>query len=101
MLTNRHICCAQEMLHNQFPETRGLQPTVRVQNLSFSVTDPPFIQILHVGGDHWMAVIGMDGGLVKVFDSMHRSVGVDVTKQIAAMMKSSLSFRIESTQLQE
>lgn len=51
-----------------------------------------------------MAVIGMDESLVKVFDSMHRSVGVCVTKQVAAMLKSSspyLSFRIESIQLQE
>ena len=51
-----------------------------------------------------MAVIGMDGSLVKVIDSIHRSVGVCVTKQVAAMLKSTspyLNFRIESTQLQE
>ena len=41
-----------------------------------------------------MAVMGMDGSLVKVFDSMHRSVGVCVTKQVAEIFSlPKLSYR--------
>ena len=104
MLSDTHIDAANKMLQKQFPETRGLQSPLLGQNLSFPVTEPPFVQILHVGGNHWMTVIPINKTTVKVFDSMFRCVGTCTSMQCAAMLKSNedhLDFRIESTQLQE
>ena len=53
ILTDKHISAANELLKRQFPETRGLQPTFLGQNLTFQVVKPPFVQVLHVGNNHW------------------------------------------------
>ena len=68
MLTDCHISAANQMLLSQFPDVKGLQSTVLRQSASFKVTKPPFIQILHVGGNHWMTVVAIDNNLVKVYD---------------------------------
>lgn len=104
MLTDKHISAVNVMLQRQFPETRGLQPTIRGQNLSFQVVEPPFVQILHVGSNHWMTVIGISNTLVKVYDSLYRCVGTCVIMQTASMMKSPsnyIDFHVESTQIQQ
>ena len=104
MLMDKHISAANVMLQRQFPETRDLQPTVLGQNLSFRVVKPPFVQILHVGSNHWMTVIGISDTLVKVYDSLYRYVGTCVTMQTASVMKSPsnyIDFRVESTQIQQ
>ena len=104
MLTDRHINAASMMLQRQFPEVRGLQHTVLGQNLLFRVIEPPFVQILHVDNNHWMTIICIEDTLVKMYDSVHRSVDTDVTIQAASMIKSSsdyISFRVENTQIQK
>ena len=104
MLTDRHIDAAHQMLLNQFPDIRGLQSTLLGESLSFRVTEPPFIQILHVGGNHWMTVLVVDNNLVKVYDSMYRCISTCVSMQVASMLKSTsdhLHFRVENAQLQE
>ena len=98
MLTDWHINAASMMLQRQFPEVRGLQHTVLGQNLSFRVIEPPFVQILHVDNNHWMTIICIEDTLVKMYNSVHRSVDTDVTTQAASMIKSSsdyISFRVE------
>lgn len=79
ILIDRHITVANRMLRKQFPEERGLKPTVMGQSLSFPATEPPFVQILHVGENHWMTVVAVDQMTVKVFDSMFRCVGTCVS----------------------
>ena len=39
---------------------------------SFPVMDPPFVQILHMGKNHWMTVVALDKTTVHVYDSMFR-----------------------------
>ena len=100
----RHITVANQMLRKQFPEERGLKPTVMGQSLSFPATEPPFVQILHVGENHWMTVVAVDQMTVKVFDSLFRCVGTCISMQTAAMLQSDgeyISFHIESVQIQE
>ena len=104
MLTDKHISAANDLLKRQFPDARGLQPTFLGQNLTFQVVEPPFVQILHAGKNHWMTVIGIDQSLVKVYDSLYRCVAPSVTMQAASIMKSAsdhIVFRIESMQIQE
>ena len=56
----------------QFPDVRGLQSTVLGQSLSFEATEPPLIQILHVGGNHWMTLYAIDNHLVKVYEQVNQ-----------------------------
>ena len=104
MLTDKHINAASDMLKREFPDTRGLQPTLLGQNLSFEVVEPPFVQILHVGNNHWMTVIGITQTLVKAYDSLYRCLAPCVSMQAASIMKSAsdfITFRVESTQMQQ
>lgn len=104
MLNDRHIDAANQMLCKQFPEVRGLKSPVMGQSLSFPVTDPPFVQILHVGENHWMTVVALDKTTVHVYDSMFRCVGTCVSMQSASMLQSSedhISFRIQNVQIQD
>ena len=88
MLTDRHISAANQLLLSQFPDIRGLQSTFLGQSLSFRETEPPFIQILHVGGNHWMAVLAVDNSHVRVhdsmYDSMYRCISTCVLMQVAS-----------------
>ena len=56
MLTDRHIEMAQEFLHGQLSHIGGLMspwlPTVR----QFLEMRQEFVQVLHTGGLHWVAV---------------------------------------------
>ena len=104
MLNDRHIDAANQMLRKQFPEVRGLKSPVMGQSLSFPVTDPPFVQILHVRENHWMTVVALDKTTVHVYDSMFRCVGTCVSMQSASMLQSSedhISFRIQNVQIQD
>ena len=104
MLNDRHIDAANQMLRKQFPEVRGLKSPVMGQSLSFPVTDPPFVQILHVGENHWMTVVALDKTTVHVYDSMFRCVGTCVSMQSASMLQSSedhISFRIQNVQIHD
>ena len=89
------------MLKRQFPGTRGLQPTFLGQNLSFQVVEPPFVQILHVGNNHWMTVIGINQTLVKVYDSLYRCLAPCVSMQAASIMKSASDFITFHAQMQQ
>ena len=44
------------MLQAQFPSLCGLHNLVLGQTLSFQVTQEAFLQILHVGGNHWLTI---------------------------------------------
>ena len=104
MLKDCHINAANQMLRKQFPDVRGLYSPIMGQTLSFPVTEPPFVQILHVGENHWMMVVAVDKTTVQVYDSMFRCVGTCVSLQSAAMLQSEedhLNDRIENVQLQE
>ena len=95
----KHIDAANQLLHKQFPPVVG-------QSLSFQVTEPPFVQVLHVGGNHWMTVVRVGNTLVKVYviDSLYRCVSTCVTMQSTASMMNSTTehlFQIENTKIQQ
>lgn len=104
MLKDRHIDAANQMLRKQFPEIRGLHSPFLGQSLSFPVTEPPFVQMLHVGANHWMTVVATNETTVLVYDSMFRCVGTCVSMQSASMLQCTedyVQFRVENTQIQE
>lgn len=50
----------------------GLQNPILGQALSFEVQAGEFVQILHSGGNHWIAIsiVGMEHAHVRVYDSL-------------------------------
>ena len=51
----------QGMIQCQYPETGGLQDPILGQKFSFSIyRSKPFVQILHDGNYHWIAISTYD-----------------------------------------
>ena len=104
MLNDGLIDAASKILRNQFPDVRGLQSPLLGESLSFQVTEPPFVQMLHVGANHWMTVVVVDNILVKVYDNLYQNIGTCVATQTASTLKSDsdyLLFQVETTQIQQ
>ena len=55
-----------DILKNQYPMFRGFHNTLFGVNHSFLVTQPPFIQILHVHNNHWITVEAVTMNFVRV-----------------------------------
>ena len=72
---------------------RGLQSPVLQQTLAFQVHSGKFLQIIHVGGNHWCTVSNVDcgDGVVDVYDSLHSSVSNATLRVIASLVYSSAS----------
>ena len=72
-LTDKIIAAAQLLILQHAPTMHGLQNFVLQWLLHFEVHRGEFVQILHVGGNHWCTVsnIGCEDGAINVYDSMH------------------------------
>ena len=103
-LSDRHIDAANHLLKKQFPHVRGLQTPLFGQTGHFRVTAAPFIQMLHVRGDHWLTVVAADQKTVKVYDSTYRTLSKCTTMQVASIMhttEDNITFLIANTTLQD
>ena len=77
-LTDEHIDHAQWLLSKQFPDSKGLHSVLAFESKPPKVQkgDKDFVQILHVGGNHWVTVtnIGCQENRIKVFDSLRQKL---------------------------
>ena len=90
MLTDTSINCAQNILHEAFPNVAGLEDTTLGPKLNFSVHKEKFVQILHTGSLHWLCVsnYGCKKGEINYYDSLYCGVIANhVQKQIAKMLQ--------------
>ena len=75
-LTDEHIDHAQWLLSKQFPYSKGLHSVLAFESNPPKVQrgDKDFVQVLHVGGNHWVTVtnIGCQENRIKVFDSLQQ-----------------------------
>ena len=56
-ITGNVIAVMQKMLQDQYPGVNGLQDPLNGVRLKFHVyKDTPFVQIVHDGSYHWVAV---------------------------------------------
>ncbi len=84
MLNDTVIHVFQGMMKKQYPETAGLQDPLLGSNLGFSVcSNKPFVQILHDGRLHWIAIstYNCQPGEVCYMDSLFRGRITDKVKQ--------------------
>ena len=89
-LTDNIICAAQMLLLQFFPNMAGLQPPVLQKVCAFQVHSGEFVQIVHVGNNHWCVVstVGCESGAVYVYDSLYKSPTKELIHLIASMMHS-------------
>ena len=80
-----HINEAMKMIQSQFPSLAGFYNCLLGQNLSFPVTNEAFIQILHVEGNHWIAIKHVSSDCVNIYDSVHSSVSTDIKLQVSLL----------------
>lgn len=76
MLTDTSINCAQNILHEAFPNIAGLEDKTLGPELNFSVHKEKFVQILHSGSLHWLCVsnFGCKKGEINYYDSLYSGV---------------------------
>ena len=87
-LNDNIISAAQMMLLQFFPNMAGLQPPV-LQVLGFQVHSGEFVQIIHVTKSHWCVVstVGCESGVVRVYDSLYKTLSEDTEYLIATMVQ--------------
>ena len=92
MLQDTVIHVFQEMIQCQYPETGGLQDPILGQSLTFSTyCSKPFVQVLHDGNNHWVAISTYDcePGEVYYMDSFFRGrISDKVKQQICSILHS-------------
>ena len=92
------------MIKSQFPSLAGLYDCLLGQNLSYPVTNEAFIQILHVDGNHWIAVGHVSSGFVTIYDSVYSYVSTDTKIQIASLLHTGnqrITLKIHKVQFQD
>ena len=89
-LNDNIINCAQKLLKTDYPNIQGFQNTQLGKKLSFKMIDweHPFIQILHVNGNHWVTVsnVGCEKGFINIYDSQYRYVSKATLRQICCFL---------------
>ena len=77
-LTDEHIDHAQWLLSKQFPDSKEIHLVLafEIKPPKVQKGDKDFVQILHVGGNHWVTVtnIGCQENRIKVFDSLRQKL---------------------------
>ena len=92
MLNESVIHVFQGMIQRQYPETGGLQDPILGQKLTFSIyRSKPFVQILHNGNYHWIAISTYDCKPREVYymDSLFRGrISKKVKQQMCSILHS-------------
>ena len=85
------INAAQNLLKQQMPTGTGFQDVILGKTLAFEVEADEFVQILHNGHNHWLAIstIGAAHPEVLVYDSMYPSTSTPAKQQIAGLLATS------------
>ncbi len=80
-LTDNIINATQKLLQKQYPALLG-------NTLTFDVMGDEFVQVLHSGGCHWVAVstVGCPPSMVVVYDSLYLSLPLQTKEQICSLL---------------
>ena len=101
------IFAAQNLLQSEHPFVGGFQNPVLSEKMAMVPEAGEFIQVLNVGGDHWLTVSNIGCGnhfTIKVFDSLGGRLPTSSKKVVADMLqcqKKSITIIYESVQIQD
>lgn len=102
-LDDTHIQSVNRILRHQFPTVCGLQNPLLGQTLTFERINKPYVQIIHTNSNHWLAVQGVHGSFVKIYDSRYRSMSTETRNQIANLTlpsEKAINVHIQNVQYQ-
>ncbi len=99
------INVGQKMLKSQFPAVEGLPNCILVGDMSAELPISEFIQVILIGGNHWIAVstIGCKLDHVLVYDSLHYPLSSRTHKVVADLLQTKskkLTFDLANVQYQ-
>ena len=84
------LSAVQLLLKAQFPHLKGLEDTALVLHTGNTIS-PGSLQILHVNGNHWLAISTLDsdssGYEVTVYDSLNFSLSKETKALLAKLLK--------------
>ena len=89
-LTDMIISAAQMLLLQFYPDMAGLQPPILQKVFTFQIHSEEFVQIVYVRNSHWCVVstVGCESGVVRVYDSLYKTLAQDLVHLIARMVYS-------------
>ena len=84
------ITATQTLLQKQFPHIGGFQASVLGERLAMNPQPGEFVQIICVGGNHWICVstVGCQPSAINVYDSLHGRLDKHTRTLIADLMQS-------------
>ena len=76
LLTDKHMNFAQALIKKQFNNLSRLYCTLMISQLQAPMVSENVLQILHVGGNHWVVAsnIGCTTGEVNLYDSIYNEI---------------------------
>jgi len=82
-LNDKHINFVQIILKEKFPNITGLQLTLLQTKFKLDI-HMPLVQILHVHGDHWIAISNLqcETGKILIYDSVFNTVDSQVRQLV-------------------
>lgn len=102
------INAAQHLITKKYPHVGGFQDTILQRNLSFTVQNGEFVQILNKGGNHWVTItnIGVtDMSTIRIYDSLGgKRFDHCMQKEIASLLHSNspeITLKLEDVQNQQ
>ena len=92
-LNDKIMNACQELIKSNYPQVLGLQDVACGRTLSYEVQTGEFVQIIHTGRGHWIAIstIGCGSAEVDVFDSMSPVISSSLQNQVASLLCSKSS----------
>ncbi len=69
-----------------------MEPPVLQKVFAFQVHSGEFVQIVHVRNNHWCLVstVGCESGVIRVYDSLYKTLSKDLVHLIASMVYKSI-----------
>ena len=76
LLTDKHMNFAQALIKKHFNDLSGLHCTLTISQLQVPMVSENVLQILHIGGNHWVVAsnIGCTTGEVNLYDSIYSEI---------------------------
>ena len=103
LLNDRHINHAQQLIHDQFPNVKGLGHTLLQEKKDVKRIADHGLQIIFDRNNHWVVasnIYGCQSGVVNLYDSMYFDVHHKTEKIVKKMFGASSIIKIMNVQNQ-
>ena len=99
------INAAQHLISKKYPHVGGFQDTILQSNLSFTIQNGEFVQILNKGSSHWVTITNIrvtDMSAIRIFDILAgKRFDHQIQMEIASLLHSNgpeITLKLEDVQ---